>query len=270
MKMLLIAWKINRWMEIDTISKEIRMKRAAVTILSALCMLTSLPVCAEEETEEKTFCATVLEIQEASILVKPNSDTVEYDSSDQIYVELDEVNPAQIEEFLDTVMVNDTVEITYNGMVMESYPAQIIASDIECLEISEMAASVAELIEGEGFQTEFSKGGSEYCSEYVESLTIWPSAEEDDPEGDPDAEVDYMVTLGWISVFHYADNETAAFDQDDPSVFAMDGESVVIDHVAPIRFYLQEECIVLYGGRNETVISLLGGELGEPFAYNDY
>ncbi|MCD8014945.1 MAG: hypothetical protein LUG99_17580 [Lachnospiraceae bacterium] len=53
------------------------MKRVAVIVLSALCMLILHPVCAEEETEEKTFCATVLEIQEASILVKPNSDTVE-------------------------------------------------------------------------------------------------------------------------------------------------------------------------------------------------
>ncbi|MCD8075134.1 MAG: YobA family protein [Lachnospiraceae bacterium] len=249
------------------------MKRIVVIILSVFYTLTALPVCAEEETEAKTFCAAVLEIQASSILVQPNSDTDEYDSSAQMYVGLDEVDHAQLEEFLGTVKVDDTVQITYNGIIMETYPAQIIASDIECLEISEIAASVAELIESEGFQTEFSKGGSEYCSEYAESLTIWPSAEEDDPEGAPDEEVDYMVTLGWITVFHYIDSEMAktvseAFAPDDPSMFAMDGESVVIDYVAPIRLYLQEECIVLYGGTNETAISLLDEELGEPFAHN--
>lgn len=249
------------------------MKKIVVIILSAFCAMTALPVCAEEETETKTFCAAVLEILEASILVQPNSDTDEYASSDQMYVGLDEVDHAQLEEFLGTVKVDDTVQITYNGMIMETYPAQIIASDIECLEMSETAASVAELIESEGFQTEFSKGGSEYCSEYAERLTIWPSAEEDEPEGAPDEEVDYMVTLGWINVFHYADRDMAeavseAFDPDDPSMFAMDGESVVIDYVAPIRLYLQEECIVLYGGTNETVFSLLDEELGELFAYN--
>lgn len=249
------------------------MRRIVVMILSAFCALTALSVCAEEETETKTFCAAVLEIQDSSVFVQPNSDTDEYDSSDQMYVGLDEVDHAQLEEFLGTVKVDDTVQITYNGMIMETYPAQIIASDIECLEISEIAASVAELIESEGFLTEFSKGGSEYCSEYAESLTIRPSAEEDDPEGDTDEEADYMVTLGWITVFHYTDSEKAgtvseAFDPSDPSMFAMDGESVVIDYVAPIRFYLQEECIVLYGGTNETVISLLEEELGKPFAYN--
>ncbi|MCD7764857.1 MAG: YobA family protein [Lachnospiraceae bacterium] len=251
------------------------MKKNVAIIVSVFCALMALPVCAEEETEEKTFCATVLEIEEASILVQPNFDTEEYDNADQMYVGLDEVDDAQLEEFFDTVTVDDTVKITYNGMVMETYPAQIIALDIERLEISEMAATVAELIESEGFQIEFSKGVSEYCSEYADSLTIWPSAEEDDPEGDPDEEVNYTVTLGWISVFHYADSEMAeavseAFDADDPSMFGMEGESVVIDYVAPIRLYLQEECIVLYGGTNETMISLLDEELGEPFACNDY
>ncbi|MCD7885176.1 MAG: YobA family protein [Lachnospiraceae bacterium] len=251
------------------------MKKIAVIIISVFCALMAGQVLAEEETEEKTFCATVLEIDEVFILVQPHFDMKEYDNSDQMYVGLDEVDHAQLEEFLDMVTVDDTVQITYNGKIMETYPAQIIASDIECLETSEMAATVAELIEGEGFQTEFSMGGSEYCCEYAESLTIWPSAEEDDPEGDPDEEVDYMTTLGWITVFHYTDSDMAeaaseAFDPDDPSMFVMECERVVIDYMAPIRFYLQEECIVLYGGTNETVISLLSGELGEPFAYNDY
>lgn len=204
------------------------MKKIAVIIISVFCALMAGQVFAEEKTEEKTFCATVLEIDEAFILVQPHFDTEEYDNSDQMYVGLDEVDHAQLEEFLDMVTVDDTVQITYNGKIMETYPAQIIASDIECLETSEMAATVAELIEGEGFQTEFSMGGSEYCCEYAESLTIWPSAEEDDPEGDPDEEVDYTVTLGWIYSFEFVKiasgemvilNTNSVLEEDDESTF---------------------------------------------------
>lgn len=63
-----------------------------------------------------TFQATVIEVTDSSILVKPVDDSPELDSSDQFSVP----NTERL-----ALQTGDTVEITYNGEILESYPAQL-------------------------------------------------------------------------------------------------------------------------------------------------
>ncbi|MCD8021776.1 MAG: hypothetical protein LUF30_01900 [Lachnospiraceae bacterium] len=95
----------------------------------------------------------------------------------------------------------------------------------------------------------------------------------------PSEEMEYLYTLGLVTVFHYTDGETAwqvseCFDPDDPSEFSIqNGDTVnimVIDYIAPIRLYLWEDCIILYCGTNETVQVVLDEAFGEPFAANEF
>ena len=67
------------------------------------------------------FNAEVLQVNERSILVKPDADSDEIKSADTISVSLDVVStvPAPI------LKVGDRVRIVYNGEIAESYPAQI-------------------------------------------------------------------------------------------------------------------------------------------------
>lgn len=68
----------------------------------------------------KTFSATVLEINGDSVLVKPSEGEQELKSSDKITFSKKNLqgNPP----------VGAAVKITYNGVIMESYPAQIVAT----------------------------------------------------------------------------------------------------------------------------------------------
>lgn len=63
-----------------------------------------------------TFQATVLEAGDAQILVEPVSGSAELASADQIYVS----NPDAV-----ALQAGDVVEITYDGSIMETYPAQL-------------------------------------------------------------------------------------------------------------------------------------------------
>ncbi|MCD8382418.1 MAG: hypothetical protein LUC30_05820 [Clostridiales bacterium] len=135
---------------------------------------------------------------------------------------------------------------------------------------------VVELLFQEGFQVEETTLGAEdylYRADWVDELTVYPSPEEDDPEGEDGT----GGSLGTVQIFHYADSQRAAevaggFDPADPSLFSMEAEedgeatAMVVDFVAPIRLYLAENCIVLYCGDSQGVEDTLDGELGAPFA----
>lgn len=62
----------------------------------------------------------ILEIRENSVLVEPLEGEDIRRSADQITFGISELEAL-------SVKVGDTVEVTYTGGVMESYPAQIIA-----------------------------------------------------------------------------------------------------------------------------------------------
>lgn len=74
--------------------------------------------------ERHLFVGTILEANENSIIIEPMEGSHESKSSDKIIVK--RINN---EEYA----VGDKVKITYNGLINESYPAQISATEIELL-----------------------------------------------------------------------------------------------------------------------------------------
>ena len=69
-----------------------------------------------ENTQEVTFQATVIEVTDDSVLVKPEDGSLELHSADTFSIPVKEELSLQI---------GDTVEIVYNGGILESYPAQL-------------------------------------------------------------------------------------------------------------------------------------------------
>ncbi len=76
-----------------------------------------------------SFSATVLENNKVSILVEPFAGEDELKSSDKIVVRVAE-NSATLKD-LSEFAPGTKVTITYNGIIMESYPAQINAYSVE-------------------------------------------------------------------------------------------------------------------------------------------
>lgn len=68
--------------------------------------------------DAEIFRATVLEIHEGYILVKPLEGEWELTSADKIEVSLEQVQPRP------TLAVGDIVEIHYSGQIQETYPAR--------------------------------------------------------------------------------------------------------------------------------------------------
>ena len=65
------------------------------------------------------FYPVVEEIGDGYMTVLPNEDTPERASADRITVSLQHLHPAK------EPVVGDVVEISYNGVILESYPAQL-------------------------------------------------------------------------------------------------------------------------------------------------
>ena len=74
--------------------------------------------------ERHLFIATILEVNENSIIVKPAEGSYESKSSDKIIIK-------RIDS--DNYEIGDKLKITYNGLIEESYPAQITANEIELI-----------------------------------------------------------------------------------------------------------------------------------------
>lgn len=78
----------------------------------------------EQSTDEYSFFATVVESYASSIVVEPYEDEEIRKSSDRISIGLGEHNDCLF-------MVGTNLKITFNGNIMETYPAQIEATKIE-------------------------------------------------------------------------------------------------------------------------------------------
>lgn len=76
---------------------------------------------------EYEFIAEIIEAKEKSIIVKPDANSKEIKSCDKISIGI--TRPTNGTN--DFYVVGNKVKITYNGIIMESYPAQIIATKIE-------------------------------------------------------------------------------------------------------------------------------------------
>ena len=94
------------------------MKKSICFLLAILCVLT-LMACKASKTEEVSFRATVLEVQQTYLMVEPAEGTWERSSADKITLSLQDKTSWPIPQ------VGDTVEIFYNGEILETYPAQI-------------------------------------------------------------------------------------------------------------------------------------------------
>ncbi|SHJ26851.1 DUF3221 domain-containing protein [Parasporobacterium paucivorans] len=109
------------------------MKRLKVSILF-LCLIFALCACTKDD--KRIFMATVIENTDA-LLVEPYKDSVEYTSSDRIVVHADKaivLNSQRLKINVSDIVAGQTVRITYNGVVAESYPAQIWAYKIMIVE----------------------------------------------------------------------------------------------------------------------------------------
>lgn len=77
--------------------------------------------------EYQVFEADVIE-SKISLLVAPDKDSTEFSSSDKISVHL-----ARAKELPETIKAGDRIKIYYDGVIAESYPAQIYADKIEII-----------------------------------------------------------------------------------------------------------------------------------------
>lgn len=81
-----------------------------------------------ENREGYSFRATVLEVEEISLLVEPEEGSDELLSADKIIVYLSDaelVDGDNREITVDNINTGGQVEISYTGGIAESYPAQI-------------------------------------------------------------------------------------------------------------------------------------------------
>ena len=69
-------------------------------------------------TSAYSFTAKVIDISDSSILVEPDKNSHERNSADKIYISTDNIN-------LPEIYKGATVTITYDGVIQETYPAQI-------------------------------------------------------------------------------------------------------------------------------------------------
>lgn len=68
--------------------------------------------------EEAEFEARVIQVNENSLLIEPSEGEEEFRSSDQISVSADDAGKLDLKE-------GDVIRVTYNGEIMETYPARL-------------------------------------------------------------------------------------------------------------------------------------------------
>lgn len=105
------------------------MKKTIIAILICGIMVLGLTGCnnsTEKELDDiRSFEGTIIECEQKSMIVSPNESEEEYKSSDKFRIEY--VNG------FNSCHVGDKVKITYEGMINESYPAQIGTTNIEII-----------------------------------------------------------------------------------------------------------------------------------------
>jgi len=102
-------------------------EKAKLIVYCILIIAFLLSGCSEQE-EEISFVASVLEVNQTSLLVEPAEDSAELSSADRIATHLGEAvieDPEGNEVGITAVEVGDRVVVFYDGTVAESYPAQV-------------------------------------------------------------------------------------------------------------------------------------------------
>lgn len=91
---------------------------------------------ANDNTENQTFTAEVIDT-EGALLITPDKESVERSSSDRILVatrDAEIIDDKGKTADIDIFKPGDRIRITYNGLIAESYPAQITAGKVELIE----------------------------------------------------------------------------------------------------------------------------------------
>lgn len=103
------------------------MKKIVFTILVCGIIVLELTGCNNLKQKQKddihSFVGTIIKCEEKSMIVRPNENEEEYNSSDKFRIKY-------IDGF-DSCKINDKVKITYKGMINASYPAQVGTTNIE-------------------------------------------------------------------------------------------------------------------------------------------
>lgn len=130
------------------------MKKLLSLVLCTLMTLSLLIGCTPADDNERvSFKATVLEKKDASLLVEPDKESTELNSSDRIIVSITDsslFNSQNDSIAIDDIKTGDLLVISYNGLIAESYPAQINT----CYEIQVIESApddTAEMIFEKGF-----------------------------------------------------------------------------------------------------------------------
>ncbi len=92
-------------------------KKMAVALITTALTAGLLVSCGEKKTESHIFRATITEINSGSIFVTPVEGSEELRSSDSFHLSLEQM-PSSPEP-----QVGDIIEITYDGDILETYPA---------------------------------------------------------------------------------------------------------------------------------------------------
>ena len=129
---LLVQWAMDKNKLLDVDGKSYCKTRIEVTCVATNELDTEVYIkCKDYEDknysnweERHIFMGTILEVNKNSIIVEPSAGSHERKSSDKIIIK--RVNT-------DNYEIGDKLKITYNGLIEESYPAQITANEIELI-----------------------------------------------------------------------------------------------------------------------------------------
>jgi len=109
-----------------------RIKICAFSIM--LCLLVG---CSNQEAEEFSFVATVLENNQSSLLVEPAEGSIELSSSDRFVAHIGDAiitDPQGNKVDITAIAVGDQVMIVNSGEIAESYPAQVWSFGIQLMD----------------------------------------------------------------------------------------------------------------------------------------
>ena len=108
-----------------------KMRLFALTAAFLLLLTASCGKRDEAEDEPRYLFATVIETG-ASPLVEPAEGSWELSSADRIYIDTQNMSDDPSKFTLRTLRAGDTVRITYDGMIAETYPARINSASAIC------------------------------------------------------------------------------------------------------------------------------------------
>ena len=120
-----MRYKARQLSSLNLVKNGDRMKKLIALILATVCVF-GLTACDgrsgkdhDQPEDLHQFEAKILEIQDGYILVEPASETWESRSAGKIEVPTQNADPAL------KLDIGDSVLITYDGQVMETYPARL-------------------------------------------------------------------------------------------------------------------------------------------------